>query len=811
MKNPQKGQRSVSRLPSPPRAPPAHQSGPATVTRHRHLLAASTDKDDDVARSVASTSSIPPAVAVRRQMSIPHMLESKKKYTPRHPHAQRLNSSLAKLLALQLLPFNLVESAPFREFAKCAVPQWQVPSRHYFSRKALPSLYEHVEGNVVSSLAKSVGRKIHLTADTWSSKHGQGRYISVTAHWVTLLASGRDCGQGSVLQPVLPPRLQTAGGVADPGRSITSTPSCSSSSSSSMPSSAEWSLECDEVPRKRSKGYSMSQAKRCHAVLQLVCLGDRQHTGPEILGALQAQAQRWLTPCHLQPGMVVSDNGSNLLTALRQGKLTHVPCLAHVLNLVVQRFLNSYPGMQDVLKMARRVCSHFRRSYSATARLAEVQREFHLPVHRLICDMPTRWNSTLAMLQRLYTQQRALNEYLCEYGTSTGSAHLGFFSPRQWLLIKDACAVLSPFEEATRMVSRDSACISDTLPVLFLLEHTLRGIMDRALEAEQQEEEEDFLASQGPLYPDPIMPSSQRPEQDPGVEEEEEDDDSLGTFAGFEEEEEDMRQSARPSLTPSGHFGVVRGWEEEHVEDHVALSDPEESASQAFANLRRMANIMLQSLRKDPRIKAIKETDHYWLATLLDHRYKCKVSDLFPSAQRVHRIKSLEDSLKRILLNTFPDSRRVQGRGQPTMDTTSGHERSAREGARLTDAFRSFFSPHRPGLSAATSHRQRLHHMVDDYVRAQSDTEGFSCDESDPLHYWVLRLDHWPELAQYAMELLACPASSVLSERAFSAAGGFVTDHRTRLSTDSVDRLTFIKMNQSWISSFDAPDADIVD
>ena len=67
------------------------------------------------------------------------------------------------------------------------------------------------------------------------------------------------------------------------------------------------------------------------------------------------------------------------------------------------------------------------------------------------------------------------------------------------------------------------------------------------------------------------------------------------------------------------------------------------------------------------------------------------------------------------------------------------------------------------------------------------------------------------EEASSFMELLACPASSVLSERAFSAAGGFVTDHRARLSTDSVDRLTFIKMNQSWISRYDAPDANAGD
>ena len=103
------------------------------------------------------------------------------------------------------------------------------------------------------------------------------------------------------------------------------------------------------------------------------------------------------------------------------------PCLAHVLNLVVQRFLGRYPGLQDVLRQTRKVCVHFRRSYNASARLTDLQKEFNLPKNRLMCDMPTGWNSTLAMLQRLHMQQRAINEYLCDYGTRTGSGELVFF------------------------------------------------------------------------------------------------------------------------------------------------------------------------------------------------------------------------------------------------------------------------------------------------------------------------------------------------------------------------------------------------
>uniref|UniRef100_A0A8C5W749 BED-type domain-containing protein n=1 Tax=Leptobrachium leishanense TaxID=445787 RepID=A0A8C5W749_9ANUR len=554
----------------------------------------STDRDDatvmDVPGPSSQCDSIPSAEDLRRQITLPQLLQRKKKYSPNHPQAQCLNASLGKLLALQLLPFQQVDSAPFREFAECAVPQWHVPKCHYFSRKAIPALYQHVEDNVTQSLGKAVSSKVHVTLDTWSSKHGQGRYISCTAHWVTLIAAGRDPRWGSVLELVHPPRLQKAACM----RSVCSTTTSPSSSSFSS-FSVSGKVAVKPTPER---GYAMAQAKRCHTVLELVCLGDRSHTGPEILSALQGQVQRWLTPRQLQLGMIVCDKGRNLLSALRKGKLTHVPCLAHDINLVVRRFLTRYPGLTELLSQARKVCSHFRRSFPASVRLAEIQREFHLPTNRLICDMPTRWNSTLAMLQHLRKQQRAINEYLCEYGTRTGSGQLGF-PPPQWLMINDACTVLSPFEEATRMVSRDSACISDTIPLVFLLEHTLQGIIDVALEAEQREEEEAFPSSQGPSLSADSIPAGP-----PQIRQEEEEEYlSSGGIEGGD--------SSREAFVCPETQGLVLGWEEE-VHDTVILIDQKDSEANATSNLRCMGSLIMQSLLKDPRIRAIKERDHYY-------------------------------------------------------------------------------------------------------------------------------------------------------------------------------------------------------
>ena len=82
----------------------------------------------------------------------------------------------------------------------------------------------------------------------------------------------------------------------------------------------------------------------------------------------------------------------------------------------------------------------------------------------------------------------------------------------------------------------------------------------------------------------------------------------------------------------------------------------------------------------------------------------------------------------------------------------------------------------------------------------------------DPLDYWAAKLDLWPQLAEFALEKLSCPACSLASERVFSAVEAIVTPRRTRLSTKNMERLTFVKMNQAWISQdFHPPIPDASD
>jgi hypothetical protein len=66
---------------------------------------------------------------------------------------------------------------------------------------------------------------------------------------------------------------------------------------------------------------------------------------------------------------------------------------------------------------------------------------------------------------------------------------------------------------------------------------------------------------------------------------------------------------------------------------------------------------------------------------------------------------------------------------------------------------------------------------------------------TNPLAWWSERKDSMPLIWKYARMVLAIPATSAPSERAFSAAGNLVTQKRARLSGDKVEEILMVKEN----------------
>ena len=63
-----------------------------------------------------------------------------------------------------------------------------------------------------------------------------------------------------------------------------------------------------------------------------------------------------------------------------------------------------------------------------------------LEEHKLIQDCPTRWGSTLLMLQRVAEQQAAITAVLIE-----GKAQYLMSEGEEWSIIDDLIKILEPF------------------------------------------------------------------------------------------------------------------------------------------------------------------------------------------------------------------------------------------------------------------------------------------------------------------------------------------------------------------------------
>lgn len=74
-------------------------------------------------------------------------------------------------------------------------------------------------------------------------------------------------------------------------------------------------------------------------------------------------------------------------------------------------------------------------------------------------------------------------------------------------------------------------------------------------------------------------------------------------------------------------------------------------------------------------------------------------------------------------------------------------------------------------------------------------TEPIEAMETDILKWWATQQRKFPLLSKAAKRYLSAPASSVDSERVFSASGNIYSDRRTRLTPGNLEYLVFLRVN----------------
>ncbi len=129
-----------------------------------------------------------------------------------------------------------------------------------------------------------------------------------------------------------------------------------------------------------------------------------------------------------------------------------------------------------LLARVRRVASFFHRSATATAVLTSKQQMLNLPIHKLITDVVTRWNSSLDMLERYLEQQQAVAAALLSTEVRWNAREIDTLDTADIADAEDIVKLLTPLKKATVVLCDES---ESTISLILPLKHMIQESMAR--------------------------------------------------------------------------------------------------------------------------------------------------------------------------------------------------------------------------------------------------------------------------------------------------------------------------------------------
>ncbi|XP_043091960.1 E3 SUMO-protein ligase ZBED1-like [Puntigrus tetrazona] len=121
------------------------------------------------------------AVTRTNQKVFTDMFASLKPYDRSSPRYKEITDSITHFLAKDMMPIHSVSKVGFQNMIRTLDKRYQLPSRHYFSHVAIPTLYNSRRGEVQKEMAKATF--FSTTTELWSSRTSEP-YVNVTVHFV---------------------------------------------------------------------------------------------------------------------------------------------------------------------------------------------------------------------------------------------------------------------------------------------------------------------------------------------------------------------------------------------------------------------------------------------------------------------------------------------------------------------------------------------------------------------------------------------------------------------------------------------------
>lgn len=224
------------------------------------------------------------------------------------------------------------------------------------------------------------------------------------------------------------------------------------------------SLTCDLWTSRSNEGYLTVTSHFIDTDFNMRCavlstnLMKGSHTAKNIAEEIQIICNTWKIREKIVS--IVTDNASSMIKACEILKVRHTPCFAHTLNLVLEDAL-SHKDIQTVVKKCKDIVTYFKCSNIATQKLLDEQEKINKKPLKLVQSCPTRWNSTLHMIQRISLINNEITVAL-----STMPKAPAVITLEDYLILQDLILILGMFDEATNKISGNYVTSSLVIPLV---------------------------------------------------------------------------------------------------------------------------------------------------------------------------------------------------------------------------------------------------------------------------------------------------------------------------------------------------------
>ena len=157
------------------------------------------------------------------------------------------------------------------------------------------------------------------------------------------------------------------------------------------------------------------------------------------------------------------------------GKLFHVRCCAHILNLIVQ---DGFSGIKDVIKDVHESVRFINQNEARLNSFSDIVQQLQLPDRKLILDCKTRWNSTFEMLSTTIKFKEVFPRF------KDWEPHYECCpNVKDWEKVEKICEILEVFNSIIKIISGSDI----QLQIFFLNEvYRVKVLLDKKVNDENE-------------------------------------------------------------------------------------------------------------------------------------------------------------------------------------------------------------------------------------------------------------------------------------------------------------------------------------